>query len=134
MPWLRPFRTVLFTARHSGASLDGAQQKLGIIDIQKRRRWERMSSVNRHEKRGVIHEVWPNVPAQFAAGVSSRQRRAVRRVRAACANHVRRRKLVRRGFQKNGYYKVFTFDTLMEPIGNTTAPDNYCTTPLYFLN
>ena len=65
--WLRPFRPVLYTARHSGASLDAAQNKLSI-GKQKRGRWRQMSSVNKYEKRGAVHEVWSKNPTHCATG------------------------------------------------------------------
>ncbi|CAK0876757.1 unnamed protein product [Prorocentrum cordatum] len=49
---------VLYTARHSGASIDRFTGRISLQEVQRRGRWRQPSSVRRYEKRGLIQAVW----------------------------------------------------------------------------
>ena len=49
---------VLYMGRHSGASLDRLEERLSLIEVQKRGRWRSEGSVQRYEKRALVQEVF----------------------------------------------------------------------------
>ncbi|CAK0867387.1 unnamed protein product [Prorocentrum cordatum] len=49
---------VLYTARHSGVSIDRFTGRISLQEVQRRGRWRQPSSVRRYEKRGLIQAVW----------------------------------------------------------------------------
>ena len=49
---------VLYSARHSGASLDRYLDRRSIEDVQQRGRWRTFTSVRRYEKKGMVQHAW----------------------------------------------------------------------------
>ena len=48
---------VLYMARHTGASVDRLEDRLSLMEVQRRGRWRSETSVRRYEKRGMVQEV-----------------------------------------------------------------------------
>ena len=55
---------VPYQARHSGASIDAANNVRGLPSIQKRGRWASKKSVQRYEKAGRLQDTWRDLSAQ----------------------------------------------------------------------
>ena len=64
---LGKLQLVLYTARHSGASIDRFTGRISLQEVQRRGRWRQPNSVRRYEKRGLIQTVW--------SGMSERARK-----------------------------------------------------------
>ena len=55
---------VPYQARHSGASIDAANNVRGLPSIQKRGRWASKKSVQRYEKAGRLQDTWRDLTAR----------------------------------------------------------------------
>jgi len=59
---LNKYRLVLYTARHSGASIDRYEDRFDQAELQKRGRWRHAANLRRYEKRGILQKVWNDLP------------------------------------------------------------------------
>jgi len=71
---LENLEPVLYSGRHSGASLDVLEGRRSLVEVKKRGRWERDSSVRRYEKMGMVQESW----AMMSSAAQQAAREAVR--------------------------------------------------------
>ena len=58
---------VLYSARHSGASTDRLEDRLTLLEVQRRGRWRCDSSVRRYEKRAIIQQAAASLPRAMKA-------------------------------------------------------------------
>ena len=52
------FEPVLYSGRHTGASLDRYEDRRSLAEVQQRGRWRTTTSVRRYEKRGMVQHAW----------------------------------------------------------------------------
>ena len=62
---------VPYQCRHSGASIDRAEQKRSLLEIQKRGQWKSNRSVVRYEKGARLGQVYAQYSARLQAWIEA---------------------------------------------------------------